>query len=68
MMTRKHFEMIAAIIKDCHDEPTWRVAHRVADALAESNPRFDRARFLEACGVNFDVACPALRAWGLDRA
>lgn len=26
-------------------------ARAVADALAQDNPRFDRARFLKACGV-----------------
>lgn len=26
-------------------------AHRVADALEQDNPRFDRARFLVACAV-----------------
>ena len=26
-------------------------AEHVADALAKDNPRFDRARFLAACGV-----------------
>lgn len=27
------------------------VAHRMADHFAADNPRFDRARFLQACGV-----------------
>jgi hypothetical protein len=31
----------------------WRtVCCRFADVLAADNPRFDRARFLAACGVN----------------
>lgn len=29
-----------------------RLAHAFADELAAENPRFDRARFLKACGVS----------------
>jgi len=25
--------------------------YRIADVMAQDNPRFDRARFLQACGV-----------------
>lgn len=32
-------------------ESKRRVAERLADRLAKDNPRFDRKRFLEACGV-----------------
>ena len=28
-----------------------RAAHKLADALAAENPRFDREKFLKACGV-----------------
>lgn len=27
------------------------IAHNIANTLAQDNPRFDRARFLKACGV-----------------
>lgn len=27
------------------------IAHRMADAFEDDNPRFDRARFLDACGI-----------------
>ena len=27
------------------------IARRLADRLAEDNPRFDRSRFLTACGI-----------------
>jgi len=65
-MTRKDYELIAAAIAGQHseipsDEPkVWESAYKcgvtdaaraLADALAEDNPRFDRARFLAACGV-----------------
>ena len=64
-MTRKDYEAIAAAIKAAAQniDPDYTPetvnnmrqgvrlsAHALADALAE-NPRFDRARFLTACGV-----------------
>lgn len=52
-MTRKHFEAIAAIIKGLvltHSEKEP-IAQQFADLCEESNPDFDRARFLKACGL-----------------
>ena len=61
-MTKKDYVLIAANIADvmdwAHDADTdaitaiEAVAERVATALKADNPRFDRARFLAACGVN----------------
>jgi hypothetical protein len=53
-MTRKHFEAIAATIKETKLSSMDRVvfSNRMADTLAETNPRFNRALFLEACGVD----------------
>ncbi len=60
-MSRKDFTAIAAEIKSEFDEWDDRsgsakvaiigVAERIADVCATSNPNFDRARFLAACGV-----------------
>lgn len=59
-MTRKHYEAIAAAIREESDAfPTDLVVRgtleRLASALggvfAADNPRFDRARFLAACGI-----------------
>ena len=65
-MTRKDYETIAAAIKAAAQniDPDYSretvnnmlhgvimSAHALADALAQENPRFDRARFLKACGV-----------------
>lgn len=63
-MSRKHFESVAAEIKktynfitpDCPESAAKRfgvlyAAIAVADALQAANPRFDRNRFLAACGV-----------------
>lgn len=60
-MTRKHFEALAAVLKDhavsardgSRDEQhrvAW-IAADVATICASFNPYFDRTRFLKACGV-----------------
>lgn len=64
-MTRKDFKAIAEIIKGnvefikqtdghCYNcrERIRNIADELADYLSTQNPRFDRKRFLEACGVN----------------
>ena len=55
-MTRKDYVMIADVIKnldECIDSYGLDVlVENMSDALAKDNPRFDRARFLAACGVN----------------
>lgn len=52
---RRHFEFIAEVIRDMnspHMEGAQRAtANRFASALASTNPNFDRAKFLAACGV-----------------
>ena len=61
-MTRKDYELIARVLAFTRTsaksdlspqaDNMWRVAcGDIADALASENPRFDRDRFLEACGV-----------------
>lgn len=57
MFQKRHYERLASII-DGMDfwAPTPRetrneVARQFADALARDNPRFDRERFLAACGA-----------------
>lgn len=65
-MTRKDYQAIAYAIagarvaikaKEPNDsqqdllDGTSYAADYIADALARDNPRFDRARFLAACGV-----------------
>jgi hypothetical protein len=62
MMTRKHFEAIAAAVKEVREDPIVCktlgaldgvnvVANYLATMCAHSNERFDRGRFLRACGV-----------------
>lgn len=60
-MTRKDYQLIAAAIRDTATvcAPDMANTHalmrvltgRLATDLAQENPRFDRAFFLEACGV-----------------
>jgi hypothetical protein len=62
-MTRKDYVLIAEVIKTQiemsikFEEEESRagaqnIAYDLAWKLSEDNPRFNRARFLEACGVN----------------
>jgi hypothetical protein len=54
-MTRKDYVMIADVLAVAwwaSSDQRNHIAHDLADALEADNPRFDRARFLTACGVN----------------
>ena len=58
-MTRKHFERIAAALASVRPsfstDPTASLSQwvdtvqAICDMLARENPRFDRARFVDAC-------------------
>lgn len=58
-MTKKHFEAIAVLLRSqkaqartSDENVTVCVrAAQLADLFQSENPRFDRARFLKACGV-----------------
>lgn len=56
-MSRKDFEMIARVLRETTGGPDMpeplrdHIARTFADELAATNPRFDRARFLKACGA-----------------
>jgi hypothetical protein len=61
MMTKKDYELIANVFAEYHAPlglgqitsslVVEELAHALADALADDNPRFDLARFLKACRV-----------------
>lgn len=67
-MTRKHYRAIANIIKlerstefainDINMDATLDVLKNVANNLAgyfeQDNPKFNRQRFLDACGIEVD--------------
>lgn len=57
-MTKKDYVAIAdAFVQAAADKTRrpesrdWVIARYIADALARDNARFDRGRFLAACGV-----------------
>ena len=54
-MTRKDFQLIATIIKGHTDGKSDHVMRGFALSMAielnKANPRFDKVRFLKACGV-----------------
>jgi hypothetical protein len=51
-MSRKHFRIIAGAIGAIADNAARRIAAiAMADCLGRMYARFDRARFLSACGV-----------------
>lgn len=59
-MQHRHFATVAAIIASMSKVNNQEhgfidvredVAEHFADELAKTNPRFDRARFMRACGV-----------------
>jgi hypothetical protein len=54
-MTRKDYVMIADVLAVAwwaSMDQRRHIVYDLADALGADNPRFDRARFLDACGVN----------------
>jgi hypothetical protein len=55
MLTRKTYEAQAAIIKKhvpkAGRDVCYEMATDLADYYAKDNPRFDRTRFFEACGL-----------------
>ena len=50
-MTRRDFQLIADTIRELPQTIRLRVALTFAENLRGTNPRFDRDRFLVACGV-----------------
>lgn len=50
-LQRRHFETVANIIAglDLSDAMRLKVAKGFADELADTNPNFDRDRFMVAC-------------------
>lgn len=56
VFTKRHFEAIAAIFRAWTDDPCYEddltcIARDFADLFGEHNERFDREKFLSACGL-----------------
>jgi hypothetical protein len=67
---KRHYEMIARRIDKTRDEfplsnALLTLGQRLADDFAADNPRFDRARFLRACGIEASPE-PQRVAYGRD--
>jgi hypothetical protein len=53
-MSKKDYEAVARILSDSRaisDAALPYLAEKFADWFADDNPRFDRERFLKACGL-----------------
>ncbi len=55
-MTKQHFAALAKALAAVRPEPAWaeyqiwaRLCDEIADVCAMFNPRFDKAKFWEAC-------------------
>ena len=50
MMTRNHFEMVAAAVANITmRSDRWLVANMLANSFENDNSRFDRDKFIAAC-------------------
>lgn len=52
-MTKKDYELIALHVKVCieNEHNKRRFATEISELFKNQNPRFNRSRFLTACGV-----------------
>ena len=51
-MTKKHFSVMAQLIREMADRnAAYDVARAFIDLARHDNPRFDVQRFVDACGV-----------------
>ena len=53
-MTRKHFEQMAASVEKLartHYDAAYDMATDLANVYEKDNPRFNRDKFFEACGM-----------------
>ena len=72
-MTKKDYELIAGVLNTEYTgyKLGWeREAIRItiiglAEVFEQDNPKFDRNKFLEACGIKEDVEAMIERATGL---
>lgn len=48
-MEKRHFEFIARVLRESESQSYTELCELFADALAGTNPQFDRDRFLNAC-------------------
>jgi hypothetical protein len=59
-MTKKHFQLLAKAMRfskqscdSLESDAMWRlIADNIATVCKQVNPRFDKSKFLEACGLD----------------
>lgn len=51
-LTRKHFELAASAIRAADKKKRKALASHHAEVFAKANPRFDKAKFFKAAGVD----------------
>lgn len=54
-MFKRDFELIARVIRETPNVPRLKLAIAFADQLEQVADRFDRKRFIKACGVKPDA-------------
>ena len=61
MFTKKHYKAIATIVREAKEDHRGgtpaelvlaTIDEQLADYFAQDNERFDRAKFIEACGLS----------------
>jgi hypothetical protein len=54
MFTKKHYEVLAEVIKEAQEHRySWVLfARKLCSIFANDNIRFDHAKFIEACGFD----------------
>jgi hypothetical protein len=65
VMTKKDYELIAKSIKGSvkdlimgYDDETFNnIVYGLSEALGSKNPRFDKEKFLRACGCDIENIC-----------
>jgi len=53
MMTRRHFKLIAKVLKECdvYEKGEWRMVEAFIRELKKENPLFNSDLFREAAGI-----------------
>ncbi len=57
-MSKKHYEMIAKVLKDSKKYLSsmqhWALCRNFGDTLSQTNTKFDLVKFLKACGIEVE--------------
>ena len=56
MFTKRHFEVLAKLIKESDAKTKFELAHDLAKLFQEDNDRFNVSKFYKACGITLRSA------------